>query len=244
MEPFGYSKLFTPEELEYAFFRDLNPEISLAFQVFHDLRARHPTKILDLQCGPGLLSKGYAARGVSVVAVDSSDEMISYARTRCGEANIDWLAIMCLDSYAYLLTDEDERRFWKTIRTALREDGLLLLEVNHPKSCGYIDYSTVYTDDRPLGDLLVRIEWGINNPAPDLLTGVCNTEIRCSTTKSGVVKTRIIRSLERYHWPRDLSLMLESCGFRVARWFGGYDGQRLDWESPVVLLVAEAVMRA
>lgn len=255
METFGYSRLFAPEELEYAFFRDVTPEVSLGFDTFHDLRAHYPRRILEIQCGSGLLAKGYAERGGEVVAIDSAPGMISYARSRREKTNITWqvehpldlsvkdidLAVMCLDSYAYLLTDEDERRFWRKIKDALNDDGLFLLEVNHPKSCGYIDYSTVYTEDRPLDDIEVRVEWGVNNPIPDLITGICETEIRCTTTRGGRVETRIINSRERYHWPRDLKLMLESCGFKVARWFGGYERQILEWDSPVVILLIEPV---
>ena len=52
------------------------------------LGAPLPERVLDLACGPGIVTAALAAAGTAVVAFDLTDEMLAMARRRCADAGL------------------------------------------------------------------------------------------------------------------------------------------------------------
>jgi SAM-dependent methyltransferase len=208
---------------------------------------------MDLQCGPGLAAAIFGNNVPSVVAIDSAPEMIFYARSLHSANNILWvcehplkisnakdvdLLYFSLDNYAYLLSDREERLLWSNIDALLSSSGMAIVEINNSFFTGYIDYSMLYSAPETLfPDYRLRVEWGLNNPTPDPLTGVCSTEIRFTESQERNTRSWSLLSQERYHWPRDISLMLELSGFRVIGFYGDFDSSPLTTTSPRVVFV-------
>ena len=110
---------------------------------------RMPTLMLDLACGTGEFSNRFAEKGVSVIGVDISFDMLSVAREKSAEQGNDILylcqdaaeldlygtvdgAICCLDSLNHI-TDYDA--FCKAIAKVslfLEKDRLFIFDLNTP----------------------------------------------------------------------------------------------------------------
>lgn len=108
---------------------------------------RMPTLMLDLACGTGEFSNRFAQKGVSVIGVDISYDMLSIAREKSAEQGADILylcqdaaeldlygtidgAICCLDSLNHI-TDYD--RFCQAIAKVslfLEKDRLFIFDLN------------------------------------------------------------------------------------------------------------------
>lgn len=119
---------------------------------------RMPTLMLDLACGTGEFANRFAERGVSVIGVDISYDMLSVAREKSADLVLDVLylcqdatkldlygtvdgAICCLDSLNHIT---DYENFCKAIeRTSLflEKDRLFIFDLN-----------TVYKHQKVLGN--------------------------------------------------------------------------------------------
>lgn len=119
---------------------------------------RMPTLMLDLACGTGEFANRFTERGVSVIGVDVSYDMLSVAREKSADLGLDVLylcqdateldlygtvdgAICCLDSLNHIT---DYENFCKAIeRTSLflEKDRLFIFDLN-----------TVYKHKKVLGN--------------------------------------------------------------------------------------------
>ncbi len=118
----------------------------------------HPSQLLDLACGTGSLSLCFSQRGMDVIAVDGSAEMLSVARQKAEDAGADILflqqrmerldlygtveAVICaLDSVNHLLSPAAVRRTFERVSLFLEPGGLFAFDAN-----------TLYKQERILGD--------------------------------------------------------------------------------------------
>lgn len=252
--PFGYSGLFSPKQLHYAFYRNTLPEAKFCLGNYESYFGKRANRVMDLQCGPGLSTVAFSSEAPETIGVDSEPDMVSYAKSLNPDNKITWicdhpltmskqrdidLLFFSLDSYAYLLSDEDELLFWSNMNMLLSKQGMAVIEINNSSNIGYIDYSTVYNAPKSLfADYQLRVEWGINDPKTDLITGVCSTEIRFTESDDQNIKSWTVLSPERYHWPRDINLILQLSGFKTIRFCGDYDSSYLEPTSPRVVFIA------
>lgn len=106
-----------------------------------------PTLLLDLACGTGGFSNEFAKRGVEVIGVDISPEMLDVARSNSEESGLDVLylcqdaahldlfgtvdgAICCQDSLNHITDYEDLREAFKKVALFLEKDGLFIFDLN------------------------------------------------------------------------------------------------------------------
>jgi len=117
-----------------------------------------PTLLLDLACGTGGFSNQLALRGIEIIGIDMSEDMLSAARENSAELGTDVLflcqkaeeldlfgtvdgAVCCMDSINHI-TDI------KTLRTAIEKVSLFL-----EKDCLFIfDVNTPYKHKEILGN--------------------------------------------------------------------------------------------
>lgn len=110
---------------------------------------RMPTLLLDLACGTGSFSNCFAARGVSVIGVDMSYEMLAEAREKSAEQGLDVLylcqnateldlygtvdgAVCCLDSLNHITDYDDFSNAIARVSLFLEKDRLFIFDVNTP----------------------------------------------------------------------------------------------------------------
>ncbi len=110
---------------------------------------RMPTLMLDLACGTGKFSIAFAKRGISVIGVDISSDMLSVAREKSAECGADVLylcqnateldlygtvdgAICCLDSLNHITDYKDFCMVLARVSLFLEKDRLFIFDLNTP----------------------------------------------------------------------------------------------------------------
>ena len=105
--------------------------------------------VLDLACGSGSLSLELAARGMEVIGVDGSADMLAIAREKASDAGEDILflcqdmrrldlygtvdgTVCLLDSLSHVLETDDLREIFRRLGLFIAPDGLLVFDVNTP----------------------------------------------------------------------------------------------------------------
>ncbi len=104
-----------------------------------------PRTLLDVACGSGSLTAALIARGVDVIGVDLSEDMLDLAREKCPEAlllcqdmrQLDLYdvvdgAVCTLDSFNHLASTADIGAVLARLRLFVAPGGLLIFDVNTP----------------------------------------------------------------------------------------------------------------
>lgn len=106
-----------------------------------------PTLLLDLACGTGGFSNRLALKGIEVIGVDMSEEMLSVARENSADMGTDVLflcqkaeeldlygtvdgAICCMDSINHITDTESLRAALERVSLFLEKDSLFIFDVN------------------------------------------------------------------------------------------------------------------
>ncbi|MBE6778957.1 MAG: class I SAM-dependent methyltransferase [Ruminococcaceae bacterium] len=106
-------------------------------------------QLLDLACGSGSLSLELSSRGVDVIGVDGSADMLAIAREKSAEAGEDVLflcqdmreldlygtvdgAVCLLDSLSHILDTADLSEIFRRLGLFIAPGGLLIFDVNTP----------------------------------------------------------------------------------------------------------------
>ncbi|MBE6750156.1 MAG: class I SAM-dependent methyltransferase [Ruminococcaceae bacterium] len=117
-----------------------------------------PTLLLDLACGTGAFSNLFAKKGIEVIGVDKSEDMLSIARKNSAEQGNDVLflcqraeqldlygtvdgAICCLDSLNHITSLRELKKAMASVSLFLEKDCLFIFDVN-----------TVYKHEKVLAD--------------------------------------------------------------------------------------------
>lgn len=134
-----------------------NVEYEKRAEYIHSLLAENGCEkgiLLDLACGTGTLSKELASYGYDMILVDSSPEMLSFARERLPEAlilcqdmtQLDLYgtincAVCSLDSINHLLKPCDVKSAFASVSLFMEQGGVFVFDVN-----------TVYKHEKILGN--------------------------------------------------------------------------------------------
>ncbi len=127
-----------------------------------DRHGASPHTLLDLACGSGSLTACLATRGLDMIGVDGSADMLMIAAEKCPEAM--WLcqdmreldlydvvdgAVCTLDSLNHLLTTAELKTVFERLRLFIAPGGLLIFDVNtpHKHQCTLGDNTFVLEDD-------------------------------------------------------------------------------------------------
>ena len=112
--------------------------------------AGKPSSVLELGCGTGSMTLELASRGYDMTALDLSEEMLSVAHMRAGEAgfrNILFLqgdmtdfelygtvdaVVCCLDGINHLTNREDVAACFALVANYLNPGGIFLFDLNTP----------------------------------------------------------------------------------------------------------------
>ncbi len=106
-----------------------------------------PTLLLDLACGTGNFSNEMASKGIEVIGVDMSEEMLSVARENSADKGLDVLylcqkaeeldlygtvdgVICCLDSVNHITNIKNLEKAFKKVSLFLEEGCLFIFDVN------------------------------------------------------------------------------------------------------------------
>ena len=108
---------------------------------------RLPTLLLDVACGTGGFSLYFAKKGIDIIGVDNSIEMLCVAREKFNKAGKDALlicqsadeldlygtvdgAVCCLDSLNHIIDNDEFKRSLKKIALFLEPQRLFIFDLN------------------------------------------------------------------------------------------------------------------
>jgi ubiquinone/menaquinone biosynthesis C-methylase UbiE len=124
----------------------------------------HPRTAVDLACGTGSVALLLAEKGLQVVAVDMSEEMLCVAAQKAQEQSLQIqfacqrlqdlrlprgvdLAVCALDSLDYILDPQDCRMAINRIYKALNPGGCFIFDVNTPEKLKAMDGQVFLDED-------------------------------------------------------------------------------------------------
>ncbi len=226
---------------DIVFDRDVSRETVFIGDVYQRYTGRELESVLDIACGPGYHARDFARRGVRSVGLDLREEMIDFAKAKDAEENvaIEWLAadmrdfslsqpvdvaFIVFDGIDALQTNLDLVAHFRAVASNLTERGLYLIDLTHPRDCSYESYGQFrYAGSRQ--GTSVEINWAVNQPKFDWVTGLANVDVEMRITPPGGDEF-IIRdtATERMLMPQEFYLLAELSGMlEVAGWYGDFD---------------------
>ncbi|MEV8510687.1 class I SAM-dependent methyltransferase [Dactylosporangium sp. NPDC051484] len=230
----AYDEL-NPDDDDYRFYAALADELGA-------------TRVIDLGCGTGTLTRLLASRGRAAVGIDPDPEMLRVARQRPGGADVDWrlgfsdcadtssadFAVMSGHVAQVFREDDTWSLALQNLHRALVPDGTLTFESRNPAARAWEQWTrqaTLRTLDTPEGHIEFWHEtaW-VSLPlvAYDTFTRNLHTGEEASN-----------RDVLAFRDASSLVLSLEAAGFSVSRHYGDWQRTPLVPDSREIILVAK-----
>lgn len=198
----------------------------------------HPRTAADLACGTGSVTRLLAMRGMNVIGVDMSEEMLTQAAAKCGDLTpqpvflrqrlqrlylpkaVD-MAVCALDGFDYITSPAQGQRALKCIYRILNPGGIFIFDVNTPEKLRAMD-GQVFLDE----DENVFCVW---RGAFDEKTNICSYGMDLFQRR-GAVWQRSFEEHREYAYSLDqLTGFLRAAGFTGIR---AYADRRLEPPRP------------
>jgi len=202
---------------------------SYLFKLFKKF-GKAPTLLLDLACGTGGFSNEFALRGIEVIGVDMSEEMLLAARENSADLATDVLflcqkaeeldlygtvdgVICCMDSINHITDIKKLKKAVEKVSLFLEDDCLFIFDVN-----------TVYKHQHVLADNTFVIEeddvycvWQNEYNAKNLTTDITLDFF----VENGEGYTRYSEEFsERAYTQEELEEILSECDFEIEAIYG------------------------
>lgn len=222
--------------------------------LYEALARRVGGTVLEVGCGTGRLANALARRGFSVIGVDPSPAMLEVARHRgAGLGTVRYLegdavslpvdepvglVIFALDTFAHLLTAEEQITALRRVRGLLRRRGRLILDLSAPDPATWIreDSVLVHAWTRTVDGELVQ---KLVARTVDETAQVQTLRLVYDRWANGGPPRRIGSELRlRYFFPSELALLLRLAGFAPEGWYGDYDLSPFEADSPRLIVIA------
>lgn len=239
-----YSKAYY---YDIAFERDVTDEVEFVLAVYKSLNHNMPAKALEIACGPAYHARSLARRGVHSTGLDFQADMINLAKSKAQAEglHLDWLVadmrqfqldapvdlmLTMFDGLDALLTNEDLLHHLQAVSRNLNPGGIYIVDIAHPRDVNYDRYMDYYYQGERDG-VKVEVEWGINNPQFDLVSGIAHTDIQIHVCAGGYEETITDSAEERLIFPQELILLADQTReLSITGWYGDFNmNQPLDY---------------
>ncbi len=226
------------------------------------LAKEHGGPVLELGCGTGRITLPIAEAGIKAVGLDLSDDMLEIARQKLSrmpqevraeikfvEGNMaDFtleqqfsLVILPNNQFRELLTTKEQENCLRYVSRNLKQDGSVIIEIGNPfRSIQHWTVGKVFR--RKVGycqETGTIVECIFETTAVNLMEQWIEQEtIYVEHSGDGNTARHSGRSRLRLIFPRELDLLLETSGFRIADRWGGYDRSCLRDDSPSLIVRA------
>jgi ubiquinone/menaquinone biosynthesis C-methylase UbiE len=216
---------------------------------YRSLAADHGAQsILDLGCGTGMLTVTLVAPGRTVVGVDPSASMISYARQRSGADAVSWIEgdasdlasgpfdlMVMTGNVAQHIPDPHWERTLRELRRVASAGALLAFESRNPSVRAWESWAQEQptTRDTMFGPLTEWYETDVPNEGQVLLRSFNQFE----ATKEVVGENQLLtfRSVDV------LTAQLVAAGFEVSSVWGDWERTPFDGDQGVMVVEARPV---
>lgn len=259
---FSESALGIYDYVEYydlIFNRKPTDEVNFMVETFRELNNTDPESALDIACGPGYHALEFARQGIYSEGFDLNQKAIELAKTKAKEENLNTIfsvqdmrtfnlnrkfdiGCIMLDSFGYLISDQDTISFFRQVIKHLNPGGLLFVDLNNFHSANYVSYGDEYIEEKDVDNIHIEMSWGSNNPEIDMLTGIVKPLVRLKVVDVNTNKTLVDAShegTERINSPRELAYLAKESGFTKITWYGNYKGDKFDHNSERMIMVLQ-----
>lgn len=201
--------------------------------------------VLDLGCGPGRHSLPLSAAGFAVTAVDLSETLMAQGQARAeNNADIEWvqadmrsfcrpdsfdLAISMWTSFGYFDQVDDDLQVLAQIRSSLRAEGKLLLDVVG-KEYVLRNLQPVHLTDFDDGTVLIE--------RPVLSDEMCRYHNEWTLIRDGQAHTA--EWSQNLYTAQELRTLLAQAGFTDIEVYGSLDADDYDIDAERLVVVATA----
>jgi SAM-dependent methyltransferase len=238
-----HERIFSaPRYYDVAFgYRDFTAECDFLCETAARLLGRAPGSAVELAAGPANHAIELARRGIAVYALDREPAMVRYGADKAAAAGIaldyrlgdvtapsPWtgidVALLLLGSAGCLLTLDDGLACLTAAAGTLAPNGLLFLELPHPRSLFGDEEGTEAGWEVTAGGLRVRVRWGAEDDWFDPVTQVGEVTTTLTVWEQGRKKVIRDRALQRRWTAQDLVALARLSGcFEVVAWYGALD---------------------
>ncbi|HEX8396461.1 MAG TPA: class I SAM-dependent methyltransferase [Pyrinomonadaceae bacterium] len=226
------------------------PPETLAF--YEDKIALYGSPVLELACGSGAYVIPLAEKGVDVVGIDISDEMLSRAKEKAAARNVSLdlrkgdirdfelnqkfpLILLLGNSLQHLLTREDVEKCFAAVKQHLTPNGRFIIEVFNPS----LKILTRPADENVL-DSEYETEAGkmtlIGRVNYDAATQINHIAWIYQNVMTG--KSKHFSFAMRQFFPQEFDALLHYNGFQIEQKFGNRDGSPFESSSLRQIVVA------
>lgn len=156
--------------------------------------------MVELGCGPAQYAREFARRGITAYAVDSCPEMALYTQKYYDDEELPGcvleadmrhfrleqpvdLAICMMSTFGLLLTNTDISDNFAATARALRDGGVYLIELPHPKHV--FRQGSSKENKWEMEDGALKIDWG-SDATLDPVTEISTGTVRFTELKDGV----------------------------------------------------------
>lgn len=226
-------------------YRDYAAEIDFVLEVAKQLGKGPIRSILELAAGPARHALEAARRGYRALALDASAAMAEYGRQLANEQGLSLaylvadmrdfslgepdspqtieLALLMIDSVAYLLTQADFCRHLQAVGRHMNPGGLYLIEFSHPKDL-LTPNKSVSTDwEMAADDTRVHLQWGAADDAFDPIGQIAEVSVRLRVQTPQGITILTDRAPQRFYtYPEILALLALQGDFKLAASYGGF----------------------
>lgn len=235
-----YSKLYrTALYYDIVFGRDVSQQVDFILDAVRYYGGQDCPEILELGCGPAYHARALAKKGVRVIGLDNSPDMLKFAQNRAEEDGvaIEWIlgdvcnfrldkpvdaAITMFNGLLALCDNEAYKQHFRAVAENLKPNGIYIADFVNPRTCSFHNYGGFhYAGERD--GVCVHVLWGTNKPKFDWITGIAYVEIEIKVNDNG--KEQIIHdsAYERLLFPQEVNLLAELSGaLKVTGWHGSY----------------------
>ncbi|MCS6800416.1 MAG: class I SAM-dependent methyltransferase [Chloroflexota bacterium] len=242
-----YADLVEMYDLEHEGFED---DIDL----YEALARRTGGPVLEVGCGTGRVADALARRGFSVIGVDPSPAMLAAARRRSAAlptvrylagdaAHLPFaepvgLAIFALDTFAHLLTVEEQLTALRQVRRLLTRRGRLVIDLAAADPGTWVreESLVLHAWTRSIGSDYVQ---KLVARTVDEIAQVQTLRLTYDRWSAEQPVRRVGGELRlRYFFRNEVDLLLRLSGFTPEGWYGDYDLSPLESDSPRLIVIA------
>ena len=209
---------------------DVDYEATVAF--YYEILKQEglsPRTAVDLACGTGSVTAILARKGLQVIGVDMSEEMLTVASQKTGEAGVfPWficqslqrlrlpkavdLAVCALDSLDYITNPDDCREAIHRVYKYLNPGGIFIFDVNTPEKLRAMD-GQVFLDEDDDVYCVWRGEFNVQ-------TNICSYGMDLFQRKGNLWERSFEEHCEYAYSAEQLAGYLKAAGFTHIRVYG------------------------
>ncbi|MDA1265739.1 MAG: class I SAM-dependent methyltransferase [Planctomycetota bacterium] len=227
-------------DLAFAY-RDYGVECDFLEAAYARHRGATPASFLELAAGPARHALEMARRGRRAIGIDRSPQMRAHALGLAAEQGLSLeyveadlvefsldskvdLAALMLNSAAYLHDNDAFASHLDRVADHLTEDGIYVLEMNHPRDVIGSDPAAESHWTATEGELKLEVTWGEPEDRLDPLTLIADLTVSLAWSVGDRSSLHIGRSRERRFLANEvLALVAASGRFEVLARYGALD---------------------